>query len=145
VTTGVPDPVVLSAERAEVGIEWVVSGRARLRRRIVTETRSIEVVVRREELVIETENTRTQEDGQVLVGTSSDGPAVQDVGPVPELVIVLNEEVPQITMTTRPYEWVGVSVDLASTESTVTTPVRREEAVVQTTPVEAPMSTEGTL
>jgi stress response protein YsnF len=140
-TSGASDPVVLTAEQADVGIEWVVSGRARLRRRIVSETRSIEVVVRREELVIETVDTTTQEDGQVLVGTSSDGPSVQDVGPVPELVIVLNEEVPQVTMTTRPYERVSVQVELGSTQATVTTPVRREEAVVETADGTDPLST----
>lgn len=52
---GKVDPsVVLSGKRLRAGAGWVESGRLRLRRRVITETRTVEVVVRPEELNIET-------------------------------------------------------------------------------------------
>ncbi len=114
--------VIRSEERLRVGTRREAVERVRLARRIVTEVRQVEIEVRREELVIERES---------LVGT---GEATAPRGaPWPardEIVMVLSEEVPMITMGTRAYERVRVRVERITEAQAVTEPVRREEVVV---------------
>jgi stress response protein YsnF len=57
---------------------------------------------------------------------------LRDAEPVTgdDIVMVLSEEVPMITMSTRPYERVRIRVQQVTEERAVTEPVRREEVVV---------------
>jgi uncharacterized protein (TIGR02271 family) len=114
--------VIRSEEQLRVGTTWQAVERVRLARRIVTEVRQIEVEVRREELVVHRD----------AVGDPSDDDHPQDVEPVTgdDIVMVLSEEVPMITMSTRPYERVRIRVQQVTEERAVTEPVRREEVVV---------------
>jgi len=119
--------VVRSEERLLVGTVRDPVERVRLSRRIVTELRRVEVEIRREELVVERDviaDVRAVA-GPGAVGTSDGGwPAPDD------LVIVLSEEVPIITMHTQPYERVRVRVERVTEQRAVTEQVRREEVVV---------------
>ena len=51
-----------------------------------------------------------------------------------EIVMVLSEEVPMITMATRPYERVGVRVTQVTEERAVTEQVPHEEVVIDKDP-----------
>ena len=113
-----PDPpraahIVLAAERLQTATEWAESGRIRLRRRIVSETRMIEVLVQREELLIETRDASPGVVGESYRGTSLDGDVVaaplaaSDGAP---LIVSLREQVPEIVMRARVYERVHVDV-----------------------------------
>jgi hypothetical protein len=92
----------------------------------VTETRTLQVTVRREELQIQVQDI-DQADG-VLAGANRRGPATDP--PVPRIptVIVLQEEVPVVKVIRRPYEKVTVEVTLASRSGRVTTRLRHEQA-----------------
>jgi len=112
--------VVLSAERLSVGVERVPAGRVRISKRIVEELRTVQVPLRREELVI------TQEP------LASDGPLTAG-RPAQDLVLVLREEVPVVSVTTQAYERVVVSVETVHTEETLRTELRTEHASVTVT------------
>lgn len=102
-----PAEVVRHEERLTIGTEWVRSGRVRVRRRVVTERRTVEVEVRREVLELEGDDVDFR-DGH-LVGTDLRGPVVTaptDSGPV---VVVLREEVPEVVLRVAAYERVTVS------------------------------------
>jgi uncharacterized protein (TIGR02271 family) len=114
--------VIRSEEQLRVGTTWQAVERVRIARRIVTEVRQIEVAVRREELVVQRESMADPRDGFV-----PEGPDPQTGE---DIVMVLSEEVPLITMGTRPYERVGVRVQRVTEQREVTEPVRREEVVV---------------
>jgi uncharacterized protein (TIGR02271 family) len=119
--------VTLSREQLRAGAEWVVAGHVGLSRRIVTETRMVEVTVRREELSVETD-AAVSPDGVItgarLDGEPSDAP-VLDQAP---MVFVLREEIPEVVTRTRAYEQVTVHVDIVQTEHEVTGTVRTEAA-----------------
>ena len=130
--------VVLSGEQLRLGTEWAESGRVRLRRRVVAHTRTIEVVVRREELIIETQDAAPGAEGAVgetYRGIAMDGPAVP--GPSPRstlpLVLALREEVPEIVLRTQVYERVTVDVVTATEVAIWHDDLRHEEADVTTT------------
>jgi uncharacterized protein (TIGR02271 family) len=117
--------MTLRQEQLRVGAEWVASARVRVRRRVVSETRTVQITLRREELVIETD-TAVAADG-ATVGIVFDGPAVAaPTGPVEPLVIVLREERPEIITRPYPYERVTVHVDLAATEQQIDSQARGE-------------------
>lgn len=116
--------VVLHQERAEFGIDRMAT-RYVLHRRIVTEQRQVEVIVRREVLEVE----------QLPVAPSEVGTPGPDR---PPLVIVLSEEVPVVQLELRPYEQVTATVHSITEEHDVSTTVGREHAEVSTTPVTAP-------
>lgn len=111
----VPIEVVLHEERLRVDTRHAPYERAVLRRRIVEEVRTVEVTVRREELVVE----------QAATGVSE----VDDGAPFPRppLVVVLSEEVPVVAVQTRPYERVTVDVVAVSRKAEVTETVGREQ------------------
>lgn len=124
-----PAEVVLSAEHLTAGTEWTVSGAVRFRRRVATYTRSVEVTVRREELQVEVRDLDDR--GGAWFGTDLQGPAV----PAPPIVtgpgvFVLREEVPEVTLTLRPYEQVTVLIDRRTEHVQVRDTVRREAALV---------------
>ena len=116
VTVG-PD-VVLHQERVSIDVEQDAV-RAVVRRRITSETRSIEVQVQREVLEVE-----------YL-------PASQDLTPTPgrsaaPIVMVLSEEVPVVQLVTRPYEQVTVDVLTIDEQKDVTATVAGERADITT-------------
>ena len=114
--------VIRSEEQLRVGTTWQAVERVRLARRIVTEVRQIEVEVRREELVVQRESMADPRDGYV--------PEAPEPETGDDIVMVLSEEVPMITMGTRPYERVRVRVQQVTEERPVTEQVRHEEVVV---------------
>ncbi len=130
------DPsLILSSEHLVVDTEWVESGRVRLRREIVSETRTVEIVVRREVLVIDVQDVAPGPIGESFVGTSLDGPAV--AGPLaadagPPLVLVLREEVPEIVLRTQVYERVNAEVVTVEQVAVWHDIVRHEEAATET-------------
>ncbi len=124
--------VTLSAEQLAVGTEWVVSGRLRLRRRIVTERRTVEIEVRREVIELQGETVDFHEG--FLVGTALDGPPVQPTGTPAPFVAVLREEVPVITFGVRPYERVTVSMRRVQDTDTVHRTLRHEQVEISTHP-----------
>jgi stress response protein YsnF len=63
--------MTISEEVLHVSTEWAEAGRVRLRRRIVTEARTVQVTLRREELQIEVEDVDEKRD--VLTGSRRDG------------------------------------------------------------------------
>ncbi len=101
--------VVLSGEQLRAGTEWVESGRLRLRRRTVTEARTVEVVVRREELIIETRDTAPGAVGESYRGVALDGPLAFGSPPT-SMVMQLREEVPEVVLRPRVYERVTADV-----------------------------------
>ena len=120
-------------EQLYLGTEWVAAGRVRLSRRVVTEIRTIEVTLRREELVVETDGCLAS-DG-VIAAVASDGPVVAaPTGPPDPVVVVLREELPEVTTRVHPYERVTVHVGLAQTERDVTNQVRSETVDVTVSP-----------
>ncbi len=121
-TTTVTGPVevVRHEQRLRVSVERAVSERTRFSRRVVTETRTVPVEVRREVLEVE----------RVPVGPGvADDPGRSAVLP---LVIVLHEEVPVVTFRVRPVERVVVDVRTVTTSATVTEVLDREEVEVTT-------------
>ena len=111
--------VVLHHERMDVRMERDVV-RAVVRRRIVSETRRIEVTVSREVLEVE----------YVPV---SDEERAAPPGPPPEpIVMVLSEEVPVVTTVARPYERVVVEVANIEESQDVTARVGQERVDITT-------------
>lgn len=109
--------VIRSEERLRVGTTRYPVERVRLTRRIVTEVRQVQVEVRREELVVLRE--------PVAEARAAAGERAGDG----EVVVVLSEEVPMITMGVRPYERVRARVSLITEQQSVTEQVRHEEVV----------------
>ncbi|NIZ89538.1 YsnF/AvaK domain-containing protein [Kineococcus rubinsiae] len=109
--------VVLSAEQLSVEVERVPAERVRISKRIVEELRTVQVPLRREELVITREPL------------SSSGP-LSRTAPAEELVLVLHEEVPVVSVTTQAYERVTVSVETVHGEEVLRTKLRTEHASV---------------
>ena len=123
--TSGPQGMTLAREVLHVRTEWVAAGRVRLRRRIVTETRTLQVAVRREELVVEVKDVA--EDHGVLFGTRRDGPPMTEPAPAAPLVIVLQQEVPEVRLHLQPCEQVTVTTTRAARAAQLTTTIRREE------------------
>ena len=119
-----PRVVVRSQERLLTSAEWVAVERVRIRRRLVTEELLVPVTVRREELVIEQEPAA--EPLQALPG----GGAPARRAP---LVITLHEEVPVVTLASRPYEQVTLTIEVVAGEQDVTVELAGERIEVETT------------
>lgn len=121
---------VRAEERARVTTVWTAAERLTFRRRIVTETRQVNVTVRREELIIE----RT-----AMPTAASDAPRTaapaRPPGRLPSqqpLVIVLREELPVVQLTVQPYERVTATVERFTGEQTVSTELRKEHVQIVT-------------
>ena len=112
-----PVEVLRSEERLRVGTHRVPVERVRLSRRVVTETRLVEVQLRREELHVE----RLAVTGDEQVS----GPIRPE--PSDDLVLVLSREVPVVTVRSEPYERVRVRVVTAASEQPVTASLLREQ------------------
>lgn len=108
--------LVLSAERLNVGTRWVPATTVTARTRIVTEVRTVEVEVRREELIIEEREThgRRRDPGS--------SPGSQE-----PTVVMLWEEVPVVSVETAPYEQVTLTVSTVAGERQVNADLAHEE------------------
>jgi uncharacterized protein (TIGR02271 family) len=112
------DAMTRSEERLDVGKEQVQTGRARLRKYVVTEQQRVDVPVSREEVRIEREPIT---DGNV--GSAMNGPDLSDE----EHEIVLNEERPVINKETVPVERVRLGKEQVTENRQVNADVSREE------------------
>ncbi len=110
--------VVLHEERVHVDVVREAV-RAVVRRRIVTEVRTIEVTVRREVLEVE--------------HLPAEGPAMPVARePRQALSLVLSEEVPVVALQVQPYERVTVDVHGVDGHERVTTTSGKERAELTT-------------
>ena len=106
--------VVRSEERLNVGKDTVASGRARLRKYVVTEQQSVNVPVTREEVRV----VREPIDAAHHSGKASIGEDAAEV--------VLHEERVTVSKETVPVERVGLAVDQVTKDHTVTEDLRKE-------------------
>lgn len=105
--------ILLHAERLGITTSRVATERVRFTKRIVTTTRTIEVPVRVEQLVVTHEALPADF-------------ATPEVGGFPELVIVLHEEVPEVTLRVVPVERITVDVVTAVRDEVVTAELAAE-------------------
>ncbi|GAB7193646.1 hypothetical protein NUM3379_43560 [Kineococcus sp. NUM-3379] len=121
--------IVLSAERLQHSVVRIPRERVRISKRITTEVRTLEVPVRVEQLVVRHE---------ALTGHAD---ATATAEPPEELVLVLHEEVPEVSLRVRPTEQVRVRVRQVTGTQVVSDVVRHEE--VDVTVEELPHGTAG--
>jgi uncharacterized protein (TIGR02271 family) len=107
-----------SEEQLTVGTEQVESGRARLRKYVVTENVTRTVPVSREEVRVEREPIT---DGNV--GAAMDGPAISEE----EHEVVLTEERPVVAKEAVAVERVRLDTETVTDEAQVTEEVRKEQ------------------
>ncbi|WP_298457417.1 PRC and DUF2382 domain-containing protein [uncultured Cellulomonas sp.] len=107
-----------SEEQLHVGTEKVQTGRARLRKYVVTEQETVTVPVSHEEVRLEREPIT---DGNV--GDALDGPAISEE----EHEVVLTEERPVVAKEAVPVERVRLDKETVTDTETVTDSVRKEE------------------
>lgn len=111
-----------SEERLNVGVQKQETGRAKLRKYIVTEQQQVPVTVSREEVRLEREPIT---DGNA--GSALDGPALSEE----EHEVILTEERPVVTTETVPVERVKLDKQTVSEETTVRGEVRKEQIDVE--------------
>jgi len=107
-----------SEEQLHVGTERVQTGKARLRKYVVTENQQVTVPVQREEVRIEREPIT-----DANVGAAMDGPAISEE----EHEVTLSEERPVVQKETVPVERVRLDKDVVTEQQTVNEEVRKEE------------------
>jgi uncharacterized protein (TIGR02271 family) len=112
--------MVAHEERLRVGTEQQEAGRARLRKRVRTETENIEVPVRREELVVEREPIAAESAEARSAGSIGEG--VED-----DEVVTLKEERPVVEKETVATEKVDVGKRAVQDTEAVTADLRKEE------------------
>jgi uncharacterized protein (TIGR02271 family) len=112
------DAMTRSEERLHVGTERVETGRARLRKYVVTENETVTVPVTREEVRVEREPIT---DGNV--GDALSGPDISEE----EHEVVLTEERPVVAKETVPVERVRLDTETVTDNETVSEQVRKEE------------------
>ena len=115
------DAMTRSEERLRVGTQQVESGRARLHKRVVTETVTQTVPVTHERAVVSTEPIT-----EANRATAMDGPAISEE----EHEIVLHEERPVVAKETVPVERVRLATDTVTEQQAVTEVVRKEQIEV---------------
>ena len=117
--------IVRRAEQLRIDTVWVAAQTVRVTRRIVTETVTVSVQVRREVVSLE----------HVSVADGQAGPGgVHEAAEHLPLEVVLSREVPVVTLQTRPYERVRVGVWEFTGETTVRDQVRVEQVEIVTVP-----------
>jgi uncharacterized protein (TIGR02271 family) len=120
------DAMTLSEERVKVGKERQATGRARLRKYVVTEQVTQTIPVRKEKAVLEREpidaDSADRADSSDDIVEVSGGPGVFEEGHE----IVLSEERPVISKVTEPVERVRLGTEQVTEEETVTEQVRKE-------------------
>jgi uncharacterized protein (TIGR02271 family) len=107
-----------SEEQLHVGTESVETGRARLRKYVVTENVTTTVPVSHEEIRVEREPITDATRGQAMSG--------QDISEE-EHEITLHAEQPVVSKETVPVERVKMSTDTVTEDHTVTEEVRKEQ------------------
>jgi len=112
------DAMTRSEERLNVGTERRETGRARLRKHVVTEQQTVNVPVSREEVRLEREPIT-----DANVGSATSGPDISEE----EHEVVLNEEVPVVTKETQPVERVRLAKETVTDTETVSDEVRKEQ------------------
>ncbi|RII92195.1 DUF2382 domain-containing protein [Clavibacter michiganensis] len=112
------DAMTRSEERLHVGTERVESGRARLRKHVVTEQQTVTVPVSHEEVRLEREPIT-----DANIGSANAGPDLSEE----EHEVVLTEERPVVHMETVPVERVKLGTETVTEERSVTEDVRHEE------------------
>lgn len=113
----------LREEQLRVDKNRVQTGEVRLRKEIVQETRTIEVPLVREELVIET---------RPISGTSRPGSLdARDIGKMEEIRIPVSEEQVHIKKEVVPREEVRISKERITENRTVSKDVKHEEAILE--------------
>ena len=111
------DAMTRSEEQLHVGTERATTGRARLRKHVVTENVTKTVPVQREEVRLEREPIT-----DANIGNAMDGPAISEE----EHEVILHEERPVIEKETVPVERVRLDKETVTDEHTVTEEVRKE-------------------
>jgi uncharacterized protein (TIGR02271 family) len=117
------DAMTRSEEQLHVGTERVATGRARLRKYVVTEQQTVSVPVSREEVRLEREPITDANVGDALAG-----PDISEE----EHEVILTEERPVVAKETVPVERVRLDKDVVTDTETVTEDVRKEEIELDT-------------
>jgi uncharacterized protein (TIGR02271 family) len=112
------DAMTRSEEQLHVGTEKVQTGRARLRKYVVTEQQQVTVPVSREEVRVEREPIT-----DANVGRATNGPEISEE----EHELVLTEERPVVAKETVPVERVRLNKEAVTEEKQVTADVRKEQ------------------
>jgi uncharacterized protein (TIGR02271 family) len=112
------DAMTRSEEHLEVGTQERETGRARLRKHVVTEQETVTVPVTREEVTLEREPVT-----EGNAGAATDGPAISEE----EHEVVLHEERPVVQKEAVPVERVRLGKDTVTDEEQVTDEVRKEQ------------------
>ena len=110
-----------SEERLRVGTEQVETGRARLRKYVVTEQQSVQVPVSREEVRVEREPITDTNRGDALSGA-----AITEE----EHEVVLHAERPVVATEAVPVERVRLGTETVTEQETVTGEIRKEQIEV---------------
>jgi uncharacterized protein (TIGR02271 family) len=116
------DAMTRSEEELKVGTAKRESGRARLRKYVVTENVTQTVPVQREEVRVEREPIT-----EANVGDATSGPTISDE----EHEVVLHEEEPVVEKQAVPKERVRLDVDTHTSEETISEDVRSEQIEVE--------------
>lgn len=128
------DAMTRSEERMNVGTRRQESGRARLRKYVVTENVTQTVPVSHEEVRVETEPITDENRDQAMAG-----PEIGDE----EHEIVLHEERPTVEKETVPVERVRMGTENVSGEEDVTGQVRKEQIDQDTAQSRSDQSDQG--
>lgn len=107
-----------SEEQLLVGTERVETGRARLRKYVVTENETVTVPVSREEVRIEREPITDENEGSTM-----DGPAISEE----EHEVVLTAERPVVAKEAIPVERVRMDTETVTEQQTISDEVRKEQ------------------
>jgi uncharacterized protein (TIGR02271 family) len=111
--------VIRSEERLTISTPWVPYRRIRISKRIVEETRTVTVDVRKEILVIED------------LAPPDQRTSIQPVPPRPPIQLILHEEQLTITRVTVPVEQIRIHVERVDHDVEVTAQRAHEEVVAQ--------------
>lgn len=114
--------MTVSEERLDVGTERRETGRARLRKYVVTEHVTQTVPVQREEVRLERE--------PITDANAGDATSGQDISEA-EHEVVLHEERPVVDKETVPVERVRLGTETVTDEETVSEDVRKERVDVE--------------
>jgi len=112
------DAITRSEEQVRVGTRTEETGRARLRKYVVTENVTQTVPVSREEVRIEREPIT-----DANVGAANEGPAISEE----EHEVILHEERPVVEKEAVPVERIRLDKDTVTEQTTVNEQVRKEE------------------
>ncbi len=126
------DAMTRSEEQLSVGTEQRESGRARLRKYVVTEQQTVNVPVSREEVRLEREPIT-----DANVDRAVSGPEISEE----EHEVVLTEEVPVVSKETQPVERVRLAKETVTDSESVSEEVRKEQ--IESDVPDSTLGTEG--